>query len=70
MSTKDLMVEIERLPVAKRMQLIEEALRGLRRDQIREAMGKAAKALEGTYKDGGDLTAFIAIDLDSFYEAR
>ncbi|MBZ0207148.1 MAG: hypothetical protein K8H89_12545 [Flavobacteriales bacterium] len=70
MSTKDLIIAIERLPVAIRMQLLEETLRGLRRDQNREAMSKAASALEVDYRKGGDLTAFTAIDLDSFYEAR
>lgn len=70
MSTKELIAEIERLPVTKRLHLLEETLRGLRKDQTRQAMSKAAKALEGAYRKGGDLKAFTAIDLDNFYEAR
>jgi hypothetical protein len=70
MSTKELIAEIERLPMTKRIQLLEETLRGLRKDQTRLAMTKAAKALEAAYRKGGDLTAFTAIDLDTFYEAR
>lgn len=70
MSTKELITEIERLPMAKRLHLLEETLRGLRKEQTRQAMSKAAKALEATYRKGGDLTAFTAIDLDKFYEAR
>ena len=70
MSTKELIAEIERSPVTKRIHLLEETLRGLRKDQTRLAMGKAAKALETAYRKGGDLTAFTSIDLDTFYEAR
>jgi hypothetical protein len=70
MSTKELIAEIERLPMTKRIQLLEETLRGLRKDQTRLAMTKAAKALEAAYRKGGDLTAFTAIDLDTFSEAR
>lgn len=70
MSTKELIAEIERLPVAKRIRLLEETLKGLRKEQTRLAMSKAAKALESAYRKGGDLTAFTAIDLDRFYEAR
>jgi hypothetical protein len=61
MSTKELIAEIERLPVAKRIRLLEETLQGLRKDQTRQAMSKAAKALEGAYRKGGDLTAFISL---------
>lgn len=60
MSTKELMAEIERLPVAMRIRLLEETLQGLRKDQTRQAMSKAAKALEGAYRQGGDHTAFIS----------
>jgi len=70
MSTKELIAEIERLPVTKRIQLLEETLRGLRKEQTRLAMSKAAKALEAVYRKGGELTALTAIDLDTFYEAR
>ena len=70
MSTKELIAEIERLPVAKRLHLLEEALRGLREDQARLALSKAANVLEAAYRKGGELTALTAIDLDTFYEAR
>lgn len=39
-------------------------------DHGRSAMELAAKQLEKDYREGGDLTAFTAIDLDRFYEAR
>lgn len=70
MSTKELIAEIERLPVTKRIHLLEETLRGLRMEQTRQAMSKAAKALEEVYRKGGELTSFTTIDLDTFYEAR
>jgi len=50
--------------------LLEASLQGLRKQQTQQAMSKAAKALEGAYRKGGDLTAFTSIDLDTFYEAR
>ena len=39
-------------------------------DQGRSKMELAAKRLEKEYREGGELTAFTAIDLDPFYEAR
>jgi len=70
MSTKELIAEIQRSPLAKRIRLLEASLQGLRKQQTQQAMSKAAKALEGAYRKGGDLTAFTSIDLDTFYEAR
>lgn len=42
----------------------------LSNDLGRSAMELAAKNLEKDYREGGELTAFTAIDRDRFYEAR
>ena len=70
MSTKELATEIERLPMASRIRLLEEALRSLRVKELEQNMLNAAQALKADYTNDKVLTAFTAIDLDKFYEAR
>ena len=70
MSTKEIVAEIERLPMASRIRLIEEALRTIRTAQARSSLSKAATALHKDYVNDKSLTAFTSIDLDRFYEAR
>lgn len=70
MSTKELIARIERLPMAQRIKLMEETLRGMRQKESKAALAKAAAALEKDYRENKALTAFTAIDFDNFYEAR
>ena len=70
MSPKELLAEIERLSVADRVRILEETLRGLKKEQQQESMRKAAEALEEVYRNSVELTAFTAIDPDAFHEAR
>jgi len=70
MSTKEIIEHIARLPMAKRIRLLEEALRGIREKESKGALAKAAAALEKDYRENKALTAFTAIDMDAFYEAR
>lgn len=70
MRTKELIEQIERLPVDRRIRLLEETLRGIREKASSTALSKAAAALEKDYRENKALTAFTAIDMDGFYEAR
>ena len=70
MSTKELIAEKERLPMAKRIRLLEDALRSLRVKEVKRGMTAAARALRSDYVEDKSLTMFTAIDLDTFYEAR
>jgi len=70
MRTKELMEQIERLPVARRIRLMEQTLRNMRVKESKVAMSKAAAALEKDYRENKALIAFTAIDMDGFYETR
>lgn len=70
MRTKELIEQIERLPMGRRIRLFEETLRGIREKASSTALSKAAAALKKDYRENKALTAFTAIDMDGFYEAR
>ncbi len=70
MSTKELIAEIERLPVAERIRVLEATLRSLRNKELKNTLSIASEALEVDYRPDKSLTAFTDIDLDAFYEAR
>lgn len=70
MSSDELLAEIERLSVADRVRILEEALLGLKKERQQDAMRKAAQALEEVYRNSADLTDFTAIDPEAFHEAR
>lgn len=70
MSTKELIEEIQRLPVAERIRVLEATLRSLREKELKHSLSIAAEALETEYRSNKALTAFTDIDMDAFYEAR
>ncbi|MBX2978700.1 MAG: hypothetical protein KF905_05335 [Flavobacteriales bacterium] len=70
MSTKELIEEIQRLPVAERIRVLEATLRSLREKELKHTLSIAAEELETEYRSNKGLTAFTDIDMDAFYEAR
>lgn len=70
MRTKEIIEEIQRLPVVKRMQVIEKTLKSIRESEEQNKMNKAASALLKDYQTDKALTAFTDIDFEDFYEAR
>ncbi len=70
MGTKELIREIQRLPVGKRMLVIERTLKSIRESELKKKMEKAADTLLSDYKLDTELTAFTNIDFDNFYEAK
>ena len=70
MKTIELIKEIQKLPVRKRIYVIERAIRFLRKQEEANQMEIAAEALYEDYMDNNELTAFTNIDFDTFYEAR
>lgn len=56
--------------MGRRIRLLEETLRGIREKASSTALSKAAAALEKDYRENKALSAFTAIDMDGFYEAR
>ncbi len=70
MNTDELLREIEKLPLHKRMYLVEKTLHTIRKTEDLNQMNLAAEALYSDYKTDKDLTAFTNIDFEDFYETR
>ena len=70
MKTEELLKEIERLPVRKRIFLIEKTLQTIRKQEDNYQMEKASDLLYSDYVSDVELTAFANLDYEDFYETR
>ncbi|MCL6101688.1 MAG: hypothetical protein M1292_04255 [Bacteroidetes bacterium] len=70
MRTNELIKEIQRLPVQKRILVVEKTLHSIRQKEDNSRMKKAAELLYADYKTDSELTAFSNLDYEDFYEAR
>ena len=70
MNTSDIIKEIERLPLSKRIYVIERAIQSIRKNEDLQQMEEAANALLSDYRSDYELTAFTTVDMDEFYEAK
>ena len=69
MRTDEILKEIKRLPVHQRIFIIEKAIASIREHEEREQMSNAVEELYSDYRNDKELTAFINIDFEDFYEA-
>ena len=70
MRTSDIIKEIERLPLKKRMIVVEKAIKSIKDAESRSKIEIAANKLVENYKNDTELTAFNEIDFEDFYEAK
>lgn len=70
MGTKELIKEIQRLPVDKRIWIVERILKSIRDHELNHEMNNAADVLENDYRTDQELTEFTDLDYDDFCEAR
>jgi hypothetical protein len=70
MQTIDLILEIERLPKAQKLQVMEEIIKLIKKDDARHQMEMAAQELYSDYLNDKELTAFSSLDLENFYETK
>jgi hypothetical protein len=70
MKTKELIKEIQKLPVRKRIYVIERSMNLIRKQEDEDQMKKAADDLYEDYLTDKELTAFTNLDFESFYETR
>ena len=70
MGTATLIREIKRLPVASQLQIMEQTLRFIKREDSRHQMISAVDMLYNDYKNDKELTAFTALDFENFYEPK
>ena len=70
MRTLELIKEIQRLPVQKRIYVIEKTIHSIRTHDDTNQMSKAANLLLIDYKSDKELTAFTNLDYADFYETK
>ena len=62
METREIIKVIRKLPVSKRMLIVERTLKTIRESETRKNMVKAANALIEDYKNDKELTIFTHFD--------
>ena len=70
MKPSQILQEIERLPIQRRMWIIEKTLKSVREIENRKNMEFAVEELYEDYKRNHELTVFTDLDLENFYETR
>jgi len=70
MGTKELIKEIQRLPINKRLFVIERTINSIREIELKDQLVKASESLLNDYRNDKELTALTDLDFESFYEAR
>jgi hypothetical protein len=70
MRTNDIIKEIQRLPIAKRIYVVEKTIHSIRTREDKNVMKKAADTLFADYKTDNELTSFTNLDFVDFYEAK
>lgn len=70
MKTNEIIKEISRLPINRRIFIVERTLKSIREVEEKDTIQKAVDALLHDYSTDKELTIFTGIDFDKFYEAR
>lgn len=72
MTSEDIIKELDKLPLTDKLQVIEDTLKKIRLIRmVKESNLKTAvNFLYNDYKNDKELTAFTALDNESFYESR
>lgn len=70
MKTEQLIKELQKLPVEKRMYVIERSIQIIRKGEEEDQIKKAVNELCEDYRSDKELTAFTALDLENFYETK
>ena len=70
MKTQDLIREIQKLPVKKRMYVVERTMHMIRKYEEFDQLMIAAESLHEEYSTNKELTAFTTLDMDDFYATR
>ncbi|MEZ4986016.1 MAG: hypothetical protein R2795_13435 [Saprospiraceae bacterium] len=70
METLDLIQEIQKLPLVKKILVIEEIVKSIKREEIKYQMESAVRELYADYINDEELTAFTSLDFEHFYETK
>jgi hypothetical protein len=70
METRDIIRAIRKLPVSKRMLIVEKTLKTIRESETRKRMVNAAESLLDDYRNDKELITFSQLDFEGFYETK
>jgi len=70
MQANKILEEISKLPITKRLYVVEKTMNSIRIEEEKNEMERAAEILLPEYEENEELTIFTQIDFDDFYEAR
>lgn len=70
METREIIRAIKKLPISKRVLIMERTLKTIRESVTERNMEEAADSLRNDYINNNELTAFSQLDCEDFYEAR
>jgi hypothetical protein len=70
METIQIIQEIQRLSLDKKIYIVEETIKAIKHEETSNQMDLAVKLLYDDYTNDKELTAFTALDLEDFYETR
>jgi hypothetical protein len=70
METREIIRAIKKLPVSKRMLIVERTLQIIKESETKDEMLVAAEALFEDYVTDKELTSFTRLDYEEFYETK
>ncbi|PSR55528.1 hypothetical protein AHMF7605_19455 [Adhaeribacter arboris] len=70
MGTTELIKEIKKLSVDKRLRIVEQTLKSIRESENINQLERASAALYADYAADKEVTAFNELDFEDFYETR
>ena len=70
MDANELIKEIKKLPIQKRIYVIEGAIHSIRKEEDSNQLKTAADDMFNEYHTDSELTAFTILDCENFYETR
>jgi len=70
MGTKDIMAEIQKLPLSKKFYVVEETIKSIKKEELNNQFEFAVNELYEDYISDKDLTIFTSLDFEQFYETK
>jgi len=70
MKTDEIIKEIKKLPIVKRIYIVEKAIHSIRSQQENNQIKNAVEEMYYKYKLDKELTIFTDLDFENFYETK
>jgi hypothetical protein len=70
MQTEEIIQEIQSLPLSKKIHVVKETLKFIKKEEKRRQLEMAVNELSEDYSTDKELTAFTSLDFENFYETK